>query len=218
MAGGSRAALSWQDRDRVPAPVHLRNGAHIEDPTAVVLRLLEAYRFDLTAEPGSSSFGEADLRLANRGGARISAAEIAAVLKRRAAIEHALAAIPPDASLTSAARDVPWPALRELFDAFAEIRGVGFSKMTKTLHRKRPALIPMLDSIVQSYLADDDPGRHAPFGERALRLVHGYKRDLDANRPALRAARRALARGGYAITEVRVLDLLIIAMQLPAAG
>ena len=29
------------------------------------------------------------------------------------------------------------------------IRGVGFSKMTKALHPKRPALIPMVDSVVQ---------------------------------------------------------------------
>jgi len=104
---------------------------------------------------------------------------------------------------------VPWEPLSRLFDAFAGIRGVGFSKMTKALHRKRPALIPMLDSVVQRYLEDDDPGPDAPFGERALVLVRGYKRDLDRNRAAMRAIRQELARRDYVLTEVRILDLLI---------
>ena len=42
----------------------------------------------------------------------------------------------------------------------------------------------MLDRVVQQYLADDDLGAQAPFGERALGLVRGYKRDLDRNRAA----------------------------------
>jgi hypothetical protein len=111
---------------------------------------------------------------------------------------------------------VPWLPLRQLFDAFADIRGVGFSKMTKSLHRKRPALIPMLDSVVQKYLEDDDPGPQAPFGERALGLVRGYKRDLDRNRAAVRAVRQGLARRGFGLSEVRILDLLIWSLEAGA--
>jgi hypothetical protein len=189
--------------------VVLRNGVEIKHPLSVVLGFVEAgWAFDVDPwEP--ASFGESDLRLANRGGARISAAEIAAILERRRAIERALRAIPLDASLAGAASSVPWPPLRQLFDAFAGIRGVGFSKATKALHRKRPALIPMLDSVVQKYLADDDLGPQAPFAERAIGLVRGYKHDLDRNRAEIREIRRELARRNYALTEVRILDLLI---------
>jgi hypothetical protein len=191
-------------------PVVLRNGVDIADPLGVVLGFLGTnWAFDITDASGPASFGEPDLRLANRGGARISAAEIAAILERRRAIELALRAIAPGASLAGAANSVPWLPLRQLFDAFAEIRGVGFSKMTKALHRKRPALIPMLDSVVQKYLEDDDLGAHAPFGERALGLVRGYKRDLDRNRAAVRAIRQELARRSCVLSEVRILDLLI---------
>jgi hypothetical protein len=192
-------------------PVTLRAGIEIEDPVQVVLGFLEAWRVD--AGDVSTSFRESDLRLANRGGARISAAEIAAVLERRRAIEQALRAVGSDASLAGAARSVPWQQLRQLFDAFAGIRGVGFSKTTKTLHPKRPALIPMLDSVVQTYLADDDPGAEAPFGERAVALVRGYKRDLDQNCDAIRLVRRELARQGHDVTDVRILDLLIWSVQ-----
>ena len=183
--------------------VVLRGEVTIDEPLGSELAFLEAYgapRKD--ALPGS--FGELDLRAANRGGARISTAEIDAVLERRTEIEAALRAIPPAASLTR--REVPWPELTRLFDAFAGICGVGFSKMTKALHPKRPALIPMLDSIVQQYLGASSA---ESFGEGATELVRRYKQDLDRNRIPLRELRRELERRGYRLTEVRILDLLI---------
>ena len=195
-------------------PVVLRNGVGIEDPLSVVLDILRIYRRLAVSDPlPPASFGEPDLRLANRGGARISAAEIAAILERRLAIEEDLRAIAPDASLAGTADSVPWRPLRQVFDAFADIRGVGFAKMTKALHPKRPALVPMLDSTVQKYLRDDDLGAQAPFGERALALVHGYKRDLDCNWAAVRTVRQELAERSYLLTEVRILDLLILSAQ-----
>jgi hypothetical protein len=193
--------------------VSLRNGVDIDDPSRVVLGFVEAWRIDESTSARPGSLGESDLRRANRGGARISAAEIAAILERRHTIERALRSIAPDASLAGPAEAVPWLPLRQLFDAFADIRGVGFSKMTKALHPKRPALIPMLDSLVQKHLTDDDLGAQAPFGERALELVRGYKRDLDRNRAAVEAVRRELAQRGHELTEVRILDLLIWSVQ-----
>jgi hypothetical protein len=197
--------------------VVLRHGAVVEDPAVAVLGFLEAHRrTEVGDRPGPASFDEADLRLANRGGARISAAQVTAILERRQAIERALRAIAADASLTSAPGQVARLPLRQLFDAFADVRGVGLAKMTKALHPKRPALIPILDSVVQKYLSDNDIGPSAPFGERALVLVRAYKRDLDINRSALRAVQRDLASHGYELTEVRILDLLIMSAQAGA--
>jgi len=119
--------------------------------------------------------------------------------------------IRPDSSLAAATSSIAWVPLTRLFDAFADIRGVGFSKMTKALHKKRPALIPMLDSVVQEYLTRDEPevASSGTFGERATALVRSYKRDLDRNRSALRRMQRELARREHRLTEVRILDLLI---------
>jgi hypothetical protein len=197
-------------------PVVLRNDLRIEDPVRVVLGFLETWRLDVGDPSRPASFDESDLKLANRGGARISAAEMATILERRPAIEHALRGIAPRASLASRHDAVPWRTLTQLFDAFADIRGVGFSKMTKALHPKRPALIPMLDSVVQAYLQDDDPGAEASFGERALALVRGYKRDLDRNSAAVRTVRREIATSGHRLTEVRILDLLIWSVRAAA--
>ena len=84
-------------------PVVLRNGVVIEDPLGVVLGFLTAYRLDTGGPSRPESFGEPDLRLANRDDARISAAEIAAILEQRPAIERALRAIAPHASLAGRA-------------------------------------------------------------------------------------------------------------------
>ncbi len=184
----------------------------VEHPLELALEFLAAYSgYEAHDSSGPGSFDESDLRLANRGGARISAAEMAAILERRGEIERALRKVQLDASLADATRSIPWIPLTRLFDAFADIRGVGYSKMTKALHRKRPALIPMLDSVVQAYLAMDDPGTPSsgPFGERATALVRSYKRDLDRNRSVLHELQRQLASRTYRLTEVRILDVLI---------
>jgi len=184
----------------------LRGGLEIEDPLATTIRFVEAYPAYDARDSRPNRFDESDLRHANRGGARISAAQIAAILERRSRIERALRSIAPDASLAEAS--IPWPSLTRLFDAFAEISGIGFSKMTKALHPKRRALVPMLDSVVQSYLDTDDP--KARFAERATALVRSYKHDLDRNLAALREVQRELGgRGLSPLTEVRILDVLV---------
>jgi hypothetical protein len=190
----------------------LRRGLEVEDPLSLALNFVEAYaNYDSADHSGPVSFDESDLRLANRGGARISAAQISAILDRRSEIERALGEVSPDVSLMDVSHVVPWIALTRLFDGFADIRGIGFSKMTKALHRKRPALIPMLDSVVQGYLGTDEAERASAgsYGERGTALVRSYKGDLDRNAPALRHLRRELSNRGHERTEVRILDIII---------
>jgi len=83
-----------------PWLVVLRGGVVIEDPLSVVIGFMARWRLDVSDPSRPVSFGEPDLRLANRGGARVSAAQIAAILQRRAAIEQALRVIAPGASLS----------------------------------------------------------------------------------------------------------------------
>jgi hypothetical protein len=193
----------------------LRGGLELEDPLDATLRFVEAYPGYDAPDSRPSSFDESDLRHANRGGARISAAQIAAILERRRRIERALRSIAPDASLADAEASIPWRSLTRLFDAFADISGVGFSKMTKALHPKRAALIPLLDSVVQEYLATEEP-EPGSFGERATALLGSYKHDLDRNLAALRQIQRELVRRGYRpLTEVRILDVLVWSAHAP---
>src|SRR6266480_4357555 len=129
--------LSGAPRAAHMSTIILRGGIEVENPLELALDFLAAYSgYEARDSSGPAAFDESDLRQANRGGARISAAEIAAILKRRGEIERALREIHPAASL-AAASAIPWLSLTQLFDAFSDIRGVGFSKMTKALHPKR---------------------------------------------------------------------------------
>ncbi len=76
----------------------------------------------------------------------------------------------------------------------SDIRGVGLAKMTKVLHKKRPALIPMLDSVVVAYLraVDDIPTGHS--SDVALALHRSYKVELDANLTTIQWVQRELTR------------------------
>lgn len=61
-----------------------------------------------------------------------------------------LAEIPDDASL-EAATDDQIASAGSLIEVFQQERHVGWAKITKTLHKKRPAFIPMLDSVVSDF-------------------------------------------------------------------
>jgi hypothetical protein len=199
----------------VPAAIVLRNGVVVENPLRAALgffRTDAAYRvYDGLPVVADATISETDIRAANRGGARISAAEVAALLERRALFEAALARIPPAANLCDPADEIPWAALADLYGAADGVRGIGLGKLTKFLHKKRPQLVPMLDTVVVRYLrsVDDLPPAGTALGELATALTRSFKRDLDPNLDALRAVQRELAARGVELTECRLLDLLV---------
>jgi hypothetical protein len=199
----------------VPAAIVLRNGVVVEDPLRAALgffRTDAAYRvYDGLPVAADATISEDDIRAANRGGARISAAEVAALLERRSTFEAALARIPPAASLCDSERRIPWRALADLCAAAEGVRGIGLGKLTKFLHKKRPRLVPMLDTVVVRYLrsVDELPPQSAPLGELATELTRSFKRDLDPNLTTIRAVQAELAGRGLDLTECRLLDLLV---------
>src|SRR5438046_2980602 len=161
-----RARRGSRDRVKVIDAVVLRGGVEIENPLETALEFVEAYSaYDSHDSRAPHTFDESDLRLANRGGARISATEIAAILERRGRIERALRKVQPDASLSEATSSIPWIPLTQLFEAFAGIRGVGFSKMTKALHGVRAGSPPPAP-----------PGRRS---DRRSGRTSGLHHDLD---------------------------------------
>src|SRR2546423_2280224 len=98
---GVCAEVGYADPVATPSfpPVVLRNGVVVEDPLSAVLGLLKgSWHFDVSDPSRSASVGEADLRLANPGGARISAAEIEAGLEARGGVRE-----PPGTPLLPAA-------------------------------------------------------------------------------------------------------------------
>ncbi len=151
---------------------------------------------------------ETDVRVANRSTARMSDAVVAGILDRRRAIDAALRLIPSDASLTDREHAIPWDGLRSLVAAFDGVPAVGLARITKVTHRKRPALIPLLDSVVEAYLVRLEPVPGAwPRPDRAVALTRIYRREMDLNRRALTCLRAGLAARGFELTECRLFDI-----------
>jgi hypothetical protein len=188
-----------------------RNGVQLDDPTELAVLFLEndySYRsYDSVSIPADDTLGEEDLRIANRIGARMSAAEIAGILEHASEMEEALRRIPADVSLADPEDRIPWDALHQLYSAPSDVSGIGLAKLTKALHKKRPHLIPMLDSVVAGYLRSVDSIPPGGGLAAATALTRSYKRDLDANRETLECVQADLEAHGYALTLCRILDL-----------
>lgn len=92
-------------------------------------------------------------------------------------------------------------------DGIPEVR---LARQTKVLHKKRPALIPILDSVLEAYLRRVDRVRRTGDAARdAVELVRSYKRELDANLLAIQTLQQELRARGIDLTECRLLDLFL---------
>jgi hypothetical protein len=85
---------------------------------------------------------------------------IAAMLSRSPSAGAVLARIPAGVSLVDQDADIDeWQALRDLFRAFEGLSGRTPSPHEEVLHKKRPALIPILDSISSTDTSSLSTGR-----------------------------------------------------------
>jgi Family of unknown function (DUF6308) len=194
--------------------LRLRNGVVIEHPLEALLEFVErdgSYQtYDLALVARDQQLILEDVRVANKIVARMPPRVIANILQRAQPINAALAALPAGASLMQPEAEIPWTALESLFAAMDGIEEVGLPRATKVLHKKRPALIPILDEVVVRYLrAVDGLRRDRDYAADAIALVRSYKNELDANAPIYRAAAQALRDDGFELTECRILDILV---------
>jgi len=199
---------------RTVPPLTLRNGVTIADPLATALEFLEqdsTYRkYDQAAVALDNKLTREDIRIANQMIARMSPAVVDGILSRSKAVGAALAQIPPTATLVDPEDVVPWEALTSLLWAIKGAPEVGLARATKVLHKKRPALIPILDAVLEKYLRGvDGLRRRGDFAVDSVGLIRSYKRELDASLPVLQALQKALRKRGIDLTEVRLLDLFL---------
>lgn len=135
---------------------------------------------------------------------------MAGISARSSAIGAALRDIPTSASLVADETAIPWTALEELFRVLDGIPEVRLARQTKVLHKKRPALIPILDAVVEGYLRGVEDLRRTPDAAAyAIALIRSYKRELDANLTVFQRLRRDLLKRGKDLTECRLLDLFL---------
>jgi hypothetical protein len=196
-----------------PRVLVLSNGVEVEAPVDKALAFFAAYPssypFYDSVEPDPYVFGADDIRLANRIIARMGASATAALLGRRSQIESAMRGIRVDATLAAPTDEVPWDAIAQMYAAVDNLPHIGLPRATKALHRKRPALIPILDSVVEEYLVEVGGPAPRALGERGLELTRRYHAEILHCLDELRAARLDLQERGLNLTECRLLDIFL---------
>lgn len=188
----------------------LQNGVQIKACQSKLARFCQkdaSYKtFDLPADVRQDNeLAEKDIRFANYMGARMGPRIIKAVLDRSNAINLALARIAPVITILDVS--VPWTALEQLFSVTLGPE-VGPARATKILHKKRPALIPILDSVVVSYCegACGADLRGQDTASKMTAYVKVIKKDIDRNLDILESAIRETC---LKLTPVRAFDILL---------
>lgn len=107
----------------------------------------------------------------------------------------------------------------DLFDSMTAIPGMKLANASKIVHRHRPALLPILDSMIDRYYWFSVSLRDEPlflrlqrmsWGEYAFTLIDQLRQDLLFIEPQLVEVRRAVANTTFAgASNLRLLESLI---------
>jgi len=163
-----------------------------------------SYRnYDLVPVKEDNSLIMSDVQLANRMVARMKPEIVQSVMERAESINSALAHIP--AGLGLSCDVIPWAALENLFRAALGPQ-VHAARATKILHKKRPHLIPILDSVVVSYCQAVKRHSDGDEASRMVECVRTIKTDIERN---LDIFRGLIAATNLKITVVRAHDILV---------
>jgi len=162
--------------------------------------------YDLQLVPQDNVLRPEEIRLSHKMGARFSNSLIENLLNRGNSITKALSQISLGLSILDSFEKIPWDVLEELFKTCV-MPGLGEANITKILHKKRPQLIPILDSVVQGYLGGL-PVTHSNVPQapekKIVFHIRQLKQDADANRLTLLNLAEQ-----FDLSVVRILDILI---------
>jgi hypothetical protein len=132
-----------------------------------------------------------------------------------AACDPLLAAIPVDADLLTF--DARLQAFQDLLHVAVQVPGVLIPRAVKVLHRKRRNFIPMLDTVViNHYLVASGRSSLVEMTQDkkqaaaiATEVLKDFREDLRDVRRDVIGLQTQLAQAGYALTPVRILEILV---------
>ena len=209
--------------------IQLQSGIRIRNPQKITISYYGnphikgmgkgVHKYDGTKLPEDNSFSEDQMRLAIHlvngfGGRGIPTEKVIKLFSaNQAEIEARLAEVPFNRSIFDAYDDIPWSKVKLLFDS-CRVSYIGRARMTKILHKKRPDLIPILDSVVvdkylEPLLAKQRIASAPSEIEKAVYYIKILKGDVDRNRHPLMELQSWAGKHYHDISILRVLDILI---------
>lgn len=200
--------------------VMLRPNIATSDPQGVILRYYSTmgrgvHYYDRTNIPEDDNFPPEQLYEVKRlvdslGGRGIPELALSVLALHRSGIEQALRSVPSTVSILDEFSEIPWDNLGQLFST-CRVRGMGVARVTKMLHKKRPKIIPILDSVMVGYLLplmSRRVVRGESDAERSVRFIQELKKDVDNNKTVLIELCNWEVKP-YPISILRVFDILV---------
>jgi len=139
------------------------------------------------------------------------------IYNRKKPIEEALKKIPADVDLLTILPGETIPGLEgiaEAVDEMCSIHRVKLSVSTKILHKKRPYLIPIFDSWVESQYYRLIPGHsNMEYGEYCNAMVRLVHEDMISVKQELLDLCKMLKKNGTPMTPLRVLNAMTWAVR-----
>jgi hypothetical protein len=204
--------------------LELRSGLRVENPAGIASRMMaeEWPYYDGVPNGDWDRIEPVDVLVTVAVNSFVSdAAKVRRIHRGMAvACDLLLGKIPRDAGLIGTESSV----VEQLIAAACSVPGVLVPVATKVLHRKRPALVPMLDNVVLRYYVEhlgrpelidrsQDKSKAASVATIALQE---FKEDLRQAEPMLTELVDRLEQERMPVTTVRLLELLLWCAVEPA--
>lgn len=124
------------------------------------------------------------------------------------ACNRALEQLGPDRPLEDVDSELLRGQVQATFRAFMAPPGIGPSIAAKTLHKKRPQLIPVIDNFVATVLSGR-PGVTLDAASMTSIIFNDFRPQLLSNLYALRETSQQLLADGLSLSLIRIFDIAI---------
>lgn len=206
--------------------IRLGNGATISECVQKVQKYCEeipAYEiYDSIVSLQEDAITIFDICLANNIAARMSPSDIREfwryVSEHRMEIEQGLSRIPQNIDLHQVDDVTFFEDLRVLFALFfdgkrSKVRNVGYARVTKILHKKRPRAIPIVDrkTVIENYIGKGSSWlKTSTHADYLVKVIKRVSKDISDNITELgRLQKRLLEDHNIDLTLLRIFDILL---------
>lgn len=137
------------------------------------------------------------------------------IWENRKPVEDSLRRIGSSASIADVVDKIPWDEVGHCVDGICRVPRAKLAVASKILHKKRPALIPMMDSVIIGYYSPLIQKQAGSLGQYAAHIMRVFRCDLLSVHDELEAMSTFATALGKPITVCRALEVLIWATLEP---
>jgi hypothetical protein len=192
----------------------LPSGLKISEPRKLMLAFVEHWydKYDGVPVEQDNELRASEIALSTMLMSRISGVTGGYILCIKEAIEAGLAKVPTNGDLLDVVVGDPIHGAEGISQAITAICAVPRAKLgvaTKILHKKRPGLIPILDSVVSdhyAHLVPSNPNR--TWGDYAIAVTELVHKDMAVAGTELLELRDELSANNTPMTPCRILNAL----------